>query len=86
MPCSFQVPFLLNQVKVDERTIIIGHSSGAVAAMRLAEKQPILGMVLVAACYTDLGVKSERAAGYYSRPWLWESIKSNTGWVTRAKA
>ena len=80
-----QIPFLLDTLQVDEHTIIIGHSSGAVAAMRLAEKQPVLGIVLVAACHTDLGMKSERVAGYYSRPWLWDKIKENAGYRARAR-
>jgi len=65
----------------DERTIVVGHSSGAVAAMRLAEQQKVLGIVLISACHTDLGLKSERIAGYYSRPWLWDAIKANAGWI-----
>ena len=36
-------------------------SSGAVAAMRLLEKTPLLGAVLVSACHTDLGDAGERA-------------------------
>ena len=35
--------------------VLIGHSSGAVAAMRLLEQTPLLGAVLVSACHTDLG-------------------------------
>ena len=31
------LPFLENELKADENTILIGHSSGAVAAMRYAE-------------------------------------------------
>ena len=43
---------------------------GAEAGMRLLETTRVLGLVLVSACHTDLGVESEREAGYYSRPWL----------------
>jgi len=78
---SIWVPFMLKDLKVDSNTILIGHSSGAVAAMRLAEENPVLGLVLVAACHTDLGSKSERQAGYYSRPWLWDKIRSNCEFV-----
>ena len=73
------VPFLLSDCQVDENTIIIGHSSGAEAAMRLAENHKVLGLVLVCACHTDLGVESETLAGYYNRPWNWDQIKSNVG-------
>ena len=41
--------------------MLVGHSSGAVAAMRLLEKTPLLGAVLVSACHTDLGDAGERA-------------------------
>eukprot|EP00946_MAST-07B_sp_MAST-7B-sp1_P002336 g2336.t1 len=74
--------YLREECHVDDgNTIVIGHSSGAVAAMRLLENTPLIGAVLVAACWTDLGEESERISGYYSRPWLWERIKANAGWI-----
>lgn len=78
---SVWIPFIVDTLKVDENTIVIGHSSGAEAAMRLAENHKLLGLILVAACHTDLGEASERISGYYSRPWLWESIRSNCKWI-----
>jgi predicted alpha/beta hydrolase family esterase len=75
------LPFILNEMGADENTILIGHSSGAVAAMRLLEKHKLKGCVLVSACHTDLGSQSERIAGYYSRPWNWEAIRGNTDWI-----
>ncbi len=45
--------------------------------MRLAEKNKLHTLVLVSACHTDLGIESERQSGYYSRPWLWDSIRAN---------
>ena len=45
----------------DANTVLVGHSSGAVAAMRLLEETPLLGAVLVSACHTDLGDAGERA-------------------------
>lgn len=57
---SYWLPFLLNELKADENTILVGHSSGAIAAMRLAEKQRILGSVLVGAYYTDLNMDKEK--------------------------
>jgi hypothetical protein len=36
------VPFLLQKCGVDANTLIIGHSSGAEAAMRLMENNPVL--------------------------------------------
>eukprot|EP00957_Ditylum_brightwellii_P169180 12877623-Ditylum_brightwellii.AAC.1 len=63
-------------------TIIVGHSSGAEAAMRLAETTPVAGLVLVAACHTDLGEPNETRSGWYppsGGPWLWEDIRTNAG-------
>ncbi|CAF4263312.1 unnamed protein product, partial [Adineta steineri] len=39
---------------IDEKTILIGHSSGCEAIMRLLEKDKVRGVILVAACHTDL--------------------------------
>lgn len=80
---SVWLPYMRDVLNCDENTIIIGHSSGAVAAMRYAEKYQLLGTVLVAACYTDLGYESERKAGYYSAPWNWERIKKNQQWIVQ---
>lgn len=71
----------LESLNPDENTILIGHSSGAEAAMRYAENHKILGSVLVAPCYTDLGIESEKESGYYDEPWNWESIKNNQNWI-----
>lgn len=68
---SFWLPFLLNELKADESTILIGHSTGAIAAMRLAEIQPILGSVLVGAYHTDLNMEKEKLSGYFDKPWSW---------------
>jgi predicted alpha/beta hydrolase family esterase len=62
-------------------TILVGHSSGAVAAMRYAETQRVLGSVLVGVCHTDLGDRGERASGYYRTPWRWDAIRANQRWV-----
>ena len=75
------IPFILNELGADENTILVGHSSGAVAALRFLETYKLLGCVLVSACYTDLGEASERISGYYSRPWNWDKIKQNARWI-----
>jgi uncharacterized protein len=49
--------------------------------MRYAETHKILGIVLVSACYTDLGIESEKLSGYYSREWEWDKIKENTEFI-----
>ena len=77
---KYWLPFI-KELGADENTILVGHSSGAVAAMRFAEKNKILGSVLVGACYTDLGIDDEKKSGYYNRPWNWKAIKSNQKWI-----
>ena len=67
--------FAQSELKVDERTVVIGHSTGALLAMRLAETVPLAGIVLVAAAHTDLGDAGERASGYFDAPWDWEAQK-----------
>ncbi len=78
---SFWMPFLIDTLKVDEKTILVGHSSGAIAAMRLAEQHPLLGSVLVGAYHTDLGMETEKLSGYFNRPWQWDNIKKNQQWT-----
>ena len=76
----YWLPFI-DELGADENTILIGHSSGAVAAMRYAETHRLLGSVLISACHTDLGDPGERASGYYSSPWQWEAIRRNQLWI-----
>lgn len=71
----------LDSLGVDENTILIGHSSGAVAAMRYAESHRLLGSILVGVCHTDLGDGFEAASGYYREPWHWQRIRDNQQWV-----
>lgn len=80
------IPHLTDVVKVDRSTIVVGHSSGAEAAMRLAEKVRLKGIVLVAACHTDLGHEGERQAGWYppsGGEWDWKAIKANVEWIVQ---
>jgi predicted alpha/beta hydrolase family esterase len=80
---AYWVPFIRDELGADERTIVIGHSSGAIAALRLAEETPLLGSVLVGGYHTDLGIENEILAGYFNRPWDWASIKKNQQWVVQ---
>jgi pimeloyl-ACP methyl ester carboxylesterase len=77
---TFWLPFL-ESLGADEHTIVIGHSSGAMAAMRYAETHRLLGSVLVGVCHTDLGDRFEAASGYYNRPWQWDRIRLNQEWI-----
>ncbi len=78
---SYWLPFLEKDLKADENTIIVGHSSGAIAAMRHAETHRILGSALIGTYYTDLGMESEKLSGYFDSPWNWANIKKNQKWI-----
>lgn len=71
----------LEHLGADAQTVLIGHSSGAVAAMRYAETHQIAGSVLVGASYTDLGDANEKESGYFNDPWDWNAIKSHQQWI-----
>jgi predicted alpha/beta hydrolase family esterase len=77
---DFWLPFLIDELKVDEKTILVGHSSGAIAAMKLAENHKILGSVLVGAYHTHLGIEAEKKSGYFDTTWNWKAIKTNQKW------
>lgn len=79
---SYWIPFLGDELKVDHETILVGHSSGAIAAMRFAEQFTILGSILVGAYHTDLNMETEKQSGYFSRPWDWEKIRNNQKWIS----
>lgn len=76
----YWIPFLRDTLHVDDQTVIVGHSSGAIAAMRMAQTQKILGSVLVGAYHTDLDMETEKASGYFDTPWDWEKIAKNQRW------
>lgn len=74
---EYWLPFLKDKVKAGENDVLVGWSSGAVAAMRYAEDNRIKGSILVSPCYTDLGDDMEKQSGYYDTPWQWGKIKTN---------
>lgn len=83
---SYWVPFLKDNLKADEQSILVGHSSGAIAAMRYAETSRLYGSVLVGAYHTDLGIAAEVESGYFNRPWNWEAIVKNQNWIIQFAA
>lgn len=78
---KYWIPFIENELKADENSVLIGHSSGAEAAMRYAENHKILGLVLVSPCYTDMGIKEEMISGWYDEVWQWEKILENQNFI-----
>lgn len=83
---AYWLPFLKNELKADEQTILVGHSSGAIAAMRHAETHRLIGSVLVGAYHTDLGISGEKQSGYFNRPWNWDAIVKNQDWIIQFAA
>jgi uncharacterized protein len=77
---EYWLPFITN-IGTDEGTILVGHSSGAIAAMRYAENSRILGSILVSAYHTTLGMKAEVESHYFDSPWNWAAIKRNQKWI-----
>lgn len=80
---SYWLPFMHDELKCDKNTIIIGHSSGAAAAMRYAESNCVGGIILVSAYHSDLGCDTEKKSGYFNRPWQWDKIKKNAGFIVQ---
>ncbi len=78
---SVWLPYIKNELRAGENTIIVGWSSGAVAAMRYAEEHKIKGSVLIGTNHTDLNNDLEKISGYYDKPWDWEAIKKNQAWI-----
>merc|ERR1740131_458210 len=74
---SLWIPFMKDQLEVDENTLIIGHSSGAEAAIRYAEENKVGAIILVSAYTTDLGDEGERKSGWFDGPWRWDKVKTN---------
>lgn len=82
---AYWVPFL-KELGADQETVLVGFSSGAIAAMRFAEKDKLLGSVLVGAYHTDLGLDMEKKSGYFDRPWDWDAIRKNQEWIIQFAA
>lgn len=76
------LPFLERELHVDDSTVLVGHSSGAVAALRYAQTHRIAGAALVGAYCSDLGMEEEKQSGYFDGPWPWETIRSNSAWIS----
>lgn len=73
----------IEKLGANGNTILIGHSSGASAAMRFAEDHKILGSILVAAACTHGNDDREKISGYYNDQWNWEEIKGNQKWIVQ---
>lgn len=74
---EYWLPFLKDWIKAGPHDVLVGWSTGAIAAMRYAETNRVAGSVLISPSYTDLGDEAEKASGYFDQPWEWQKIKSN---------
>jgi predicted alpha/beta hydrolase family esterase len=79
----YWLPFLTDVICPDERTAIIGHSSGALTAFRYAESAPLLGTFAIAGHHTDCGFELERRSGFFDRPWDWAAIRRNQRFIVQ---
>jgi hypothetical protein len=43
------------------------------------------GVVLVSAYTSDMGDPLEAASGYFSRPWQWDTIRQNAGFIVQVR-
>jgi predicted alpha/beta hydrolase family esterase len=64
-------------------SIVIGHSSGAVAALRFAERHAVLGIVLCSAYDSDLGCDVEARSNNFKTPFNWAQIKANCQFIVQ---
>jgi len=71
------IPFIREKLN-GENSILIGHSSGATAAMRYLEENKCRFVILVACYYSDLNDELERKSGYFDEPWKWDKIRNNS--------
>jgi len=71
------LPFMKDTLKVDEETIVVGHSSGAAAILRFLETNKVGAAILISAYTSDLGDPNEKASGYFEGPFLWDQIRKN---------
>ncbi|KAI8831153.1 retinoblastoma-binding protein 9, partial [Chytriomyces cf. hyalinus JEL632] len=80
---SIWIPHIQNKMGCNSEAVIVGHSSGAVAALRYAEEFPVKGIVIVAAYDNALGDEGEAASGYFDGGWDWEGIQRNCGFIVQ---
>jgi predicted alpha/beta hydrolase family esterase len=78
---TYWMPFLERCVRVTEEDVLLGWSCGAVAAMRVAEKQRVRGLVLIAPYFIDHGLEVVRRAGWLANPWDWDRVRAHAGHV-----
>jgi len=77
------LPYIRDHFRAGADTIVIGHSSGGVAALRYLEDNFLLGAIVAGVNHTDLGMEEEKEAGYYDEPWKWNQIQDHAQWIVQ---
>ena len=68
---------ILNEIKLEDYDVVIGHSSGVQALMKCAETRELKKVILLAATAEHNNVASEIETGWYDEPWDYLSIRNN---------
>jgi predicted alpha/beta hydrolase family esterase len=71
------IPFIKEKLGGEKNSILIGHSSGATAALRYLEDNKCRFVILIACYHSDLNDELEKKSGYFDEPWKWDQIKNN---------
>jgi hypothetical protein len=50
---------------------------------RYLETHRVRGAIIVSAYHSDLGDANERLSGYFNRPWQWDTIRQNAGFLVQ---
>ncbi|KAJ3069889.1 putative hydrolase rbbp9 [Podochytrium sp. JEL0797] len=77
------LPHIRDKMGCDSESVLVGHSSGAAAALRFAEENKLRGLVLVAAYDDAMGDDCEQASGYFDGPFDWQKIQDNCGFIVQ---
>jgi uncharacterized protein len=80
---QYWLPYIKNVLKADNKSILIGYSTGATACLRYAEQNKIFGSILVAPSCRHYDDEHEKASGYFDNIWNWEKIKNNQRWIVQ---
>ena len=71
------IPFINEKLSKDEGSILIGHSSGAIAILKYLEENKCKLAILVGVYHSDLDNEIEKKSGYFDEPWKWDQIRRN---------
>ena len=68
--------------------VLISAAACRLLALRSArasflETHKVRGAIIVSAYHSDLGDRQERESGYFGRPWLWDAIAANAGFLVQ---